>query len=222
MSQEKTPASPEAVVRRQLLLAILLTSLLWVVIGGSSLFLWRRPVPAAFEIVPPPATVTPAPSPTPTPTATPSPLLVDVAGAVRVPGVYGLPAGSRVQQAIDAAGGILSSADLRAISLARALRDGEKLYVPREGEVPPPISGPAPEAEAPTQGDGEGMTTPININTADVDGLQILPGIGPKTAQAIVDYRDANGLFQAVDDIVQVKGIGQATLERLRPLITLD
>lgn len=222
MNQEESGTGSGAGGRRQLLLAVLLTSLLWLVLGGSSLFLWRRPTPAAFEMQPPPATVTPAPSATATPTATAAPLLVDVAGAVRMPGVYSLPPGSRAQQAIDAAGGILSDADLRAISLARALRDGEKLYVPQQGEVPPPASRSASDPEAAAQLEVEEPATPININTADVDALQVLPGIGPKTAQAIVDYRGANGPFETIEDVVQVKGIGEATLESLRPLITVD
>lgn len=210
--------------RRPLVLSVMLTSLLWVVLGGASLFLWRQPQPATFEIQPPPATNTPQPTATATPTATPSPLLVDVAGAVRIPGVHSLSPGSRVQEAVAAAGGALEHADLRGISLARPLQDGEKLYVPLVGEDPPapPAPGTAAVEDDGSANDTAAVDYPININTADAETLQALPGIGPKTAQAIADYRETNGPFPSVEDLVQVKGIGEGTLGKIRELVTTD
>jgi competence protein ComEA len=209
--------------RSRALPAILLTSLVWLVLAGSALWLWRRPTPVAFEIQPPPATATPRPTETPTPSPTPGPLAVDVGGAVRRPGVYELPPGSRVQQAIDAAGGVAAGADLRGLSLAALLRDGDKLYVPAEGEAAP---RPASAVEEPASRSGPGIAVdssfPLNINTATVEALQTLPGIGPKIAQAIADHRQANGPFTTIEEIVQVKGIGEATLAKLRELITVD
>jgi competence protein ComEA len=147
--------------------------------------------------------------------------VIDVAGAVRQPGIYQLAPDSRVQVAIEAAGGVLDEADLRGLSLARSLQDGEKLYVPAQGETPPLLPTPEPslsgEKEAPAE-----IGFPINVNQASVEALEALPGIGPKTAQAIVDYRQASGPFPTVDSITAVKGIGQGTLEKIRALIVVE
>lgn len=210
--------------RRQVALTATLTSLVWLAVGGLLLVLWRQPEPVAFQIAPPPATAT-----TPlVPTATPAPVLVDVGGAVRAPGVYQLPPGSRVRDAVDAAGGLAVGADLRSINLASILSDGAKVYVVTEGETLPAV---APDAEvAPRSpaiaidepGVANGALPRININTATLEDLDTLPGIGPKTAQAILDYRQANGLFKSVEDLLDVKGIGDATLAALRDLVTVE
>jgi competence protein ComEA len=200
--------------RRPVVLAILLTSLAWVVVGGSALVVWRRPVPYSFEIQPPPATATPLP------TATPEPLLVEVVGAVNAAGVYALPRSSRVMDAIAAAGGLRDDAEGNAVSLARALVDGEKVLVPVQGDATPEL---VREAGLIRPGDGcEAGTYLIPINTATVADLEELPGIGPKTAQAIVDYRSAHGPFRSLEEILEVKGIGEVTLERIRDLISLN
>lgn len=203
---------------RPVLLAVVLTSLFWIVAGGLAMVFWRKPEPVAFEIQPPPATSTPLP------TATPAPLAVDVGGAVLKPGVVRLSPGARVEDAIAAAGGFATKADAAQLSLARLVQDGEKLIVPalasptptrRPGATPEPVSAEQP-TDAPTDG------TVVHINTATLEELDTLPGIGPKTAQAILDYRAANGPFTSPEGLLDVKGIGESTLARLRELIVID
>ncbi len=206
---------PPQVGLRPVLLAVLLTSLAWIVIGGLLLLRWRQPQSRAFEIQPPPATSTPQPSPTP------APLLVEVDGAVEHPGLYELPPGSRIEQALAAAGGLTRQADPRSLNLAQSLQDGMKIYAPAQGETPPPA--PAPSGSAAGQTDSAVETTfPLNINQASEAELQTLPGIGPVTAQAIIAHREANGPFDSVERIVDVKGIGAGTLEKIRALITVQ
>lgn len=208
---------PRATGRNQLrpvALSILLTSLAWVLVGGAALVTWRRPVPIRMQMEPPPATSTPVA------TSTPEPLLVEVTGAVRSVGVYRLPYGSRVLDAIAAAGGLREDAEGNAVHQARTLVDGERVLVPfRVDSEPAPASqnGPGRPEDGRTGG-----TFPVPINAASVAELEALPGIGPKIAQAIVDYRNAHGPFVSMEAILEVKGIGEATLERIRDLITLD
>lgn len=195
--------------RQPLLLAVLLTSLAWLLLAGTAALLWRTPTPVAFELQPPPATFTPAPTPTLTPWQ------VEVTGAVLAPGVFTLPAQARVADAIAAAGGLAADADVATLNLARLLQDGEKLAVP--------IIQPAAALPITTTRSNElaAPATVININTASVAELEALPAIGPVTAQAIVDYRTANGPFASVDALDQVKGIGAATLDKLREFVTV-
>ncbi|ACQ79993.1 competence protein ComEA helix-hairpin-helix repeat protein [Beutenbergia cavernae DSM 12333] len=153
--------------------------------------------------------------------AVPSPtgeVVVHVAGLVASPGVVSLPPSSRVQDALEAAGGALPEADLAALNLARVLVDGEQVYVPAPGEAPPAGAGGAPGAPAAEGGSDGG---PVNLNTADLAALDTLPGIGPALAQRIVEWRTANGSFVDVEELTEVSGIGPATLERLRPLVTV-
>ena len=132
----------------------------------------------------------------------PSSVTVHVVGGVAAPGVYTLPHDSRVMDAIEAAGGFSENADRENLNLASFLRDGSKLIIPTL-EV---------EAEA----------EPVNINTATVEELDTLPGIGMVIAKNIIDYREANGPFQSIEDIINVPGIGPATYERIRDLITVE
>jgi len=159
---------------------------------------------------------TPLPTPTSLPTSTPHPLRVYVSGAVHRPAVYEIAPGSIVRDAIEAAGGPLSNADLTRLNLALELRDQQRVHVPREGEVDPPsaVSGGASESV-------EAAGGPVNINTATAEELETLPGIGEVTAQRIIDYREANGPFETVEDIQNVSGIGPKTLEGMRDLITV-
>ena len=139
--------------------------------------------------------------------------LMDVSGAVPRPGVYELPDGSRVNDAVEAAGGFLAEADKSTINLAAPLEDGQKLEIPFMEGVE--IAG------APRSGGGEGGTDElININTADVDLLSTLPGIGPTLAQRIVDYRDTYGDFVFIEDIMYVPGIASEKFEAIKDLIT--
>jgi competence protein ComEA len=149
------------------------------------------------------------------PAPTKAPLVVQVLGAVPRPGVYEFPEGSRVRDAIDAAGGLLTDADVSAMNLAAPLQDGQQLEIPLTGGAagtPPPA---VPATQAPTAGDL------VNINTATLDQLDALPGIGPTTAQKIIDYRTAKGPFARIEDIMNVSGIGPATFDKLKDLISI-
>ncbi|WP_238439338.1 helix-hairpin-helix domain-containing protein [Microbacterium sp. JZ31] len=154
-------------------------------------------------------------STTPSPGATVASgrIYVHVDGHVRVPGLYVLPAGSRVVDAIASAGGFAEKADRAAVNLARVVADGEQLVVPEKG-VPPP-AGAAPG------GGGEGGAGAaggaVDLNTADSAALEELPRIGPAIAQRIIEWREANGRFTAVEDLLAVPGIGDKMLESLRP-----
>ncbi|CAN5778488.1 hypothetical protein BH18ACT2_BH18ACT2_12880 [soil metagenome] len=191
------------------LIAGAVTMVVLVVVGW---WLLRAPVPPT-EAGLPLATAPPGPTSTP-PTATtgpPRPILVHVAGAVAVPGVYELAADARVETAIDAAGGAMPTADPGALNLAAVVADGERVYVPVVGEAPPP---------APSSGGvAEGPAGPIDLNRASVEELDELPGIGPATATAIVEHRTEHGPFASVDDLEAVRGIGPAKLEGLRDLV---
>jgi competence protein ComEA len=148
----------------------------------------------------------------------PASLRVYISGAVRTPDVYLLPPGSIVKDAVQAAGGPADDADLERINLALELYDQQQVYVPHAGESTPAV--PLPGSVPPPAGDIPASPGQVNLNTATVEQLDTLPGIGPVIAQRIVDYRTANGPFAAPQDIVNVKGIGQATYEKLQDLIT--
>jgi competence protein ComEA len=141
-------------------------------------------------------------------------LYVHVEGAVLAPGLYVLPTGARVVDAVGAAGGLADDADPAALNLARPVTDGEQLHVPRAGETPPVASGGA--AGDTTGADLDGV---VNLNTADVAALDTLPRIGPAIAQRIIDWREQNGAFTSVDDLLAVPGIGEKMLAGLRDLV---
>ena len=154
-------------------------------------------------------------------------VVVHVTGAVIRPGVVTLGEGSRVNDAISAAGGVSPDADTQQLNLARVLTDGEQIRVPRIGEVlpdPAPQSGAAATPGAGTDpgkpGAGSASGT-VNINTASASDLEKLPGIGPALAQRIVEYRDSHGPFASVDALTDVPGIGKAKLEALREQATV-
>jgi competence protein ComEA len=146
---------------------------------------------------------------TPIVTAAPSgELYVHVLGAVTSPGLYQLRDGDRVVDAIAAAGGFADAADETQLNLARLLVDGEQLYAPIIGEVP---------AVAP-----DGTTGgKVNLNTADLAALDTLPRVGPAMAQRIIDWREANGRFATIEDLMSVTGIGDKTFEGLKDLVTV-
>ena len=148
------------------------------------------------------------------PVPTEAPIIVHITGAVPRPGVYALPEGARVQDAISAAGGFLADADKTGINLARVLEDGEQIDIPYgEGAS---IVIPTPGVEVIIS-----SSELININTASQFELESLPGIGPTTAQAIIAHREENGPFATIEDIVDVPGIGSGTFERIKDLITV-
>ncbi|WP_052668962.1 ComEA family DNA-binding protein [Nitriliruptor alkaliphilus] len=146
---------------------------------------------------------------------------VHVAGAVAAPGVVTLPAGSRVTDAVDAAGGLLGDADPSRINLARPLEDGEQLLILREGEEPP--EPPPGAAGGPTAADGaaSGGGGPVDLNRATVEQLQSLPGIGPAIAARIVQHRDQHGPFRTPGDLRDVSGIGEKRFQDLADLVTV-
>jgi competence protein ComEA len=163
------------------------------------------------------------------PAPTLAPIAVDVTGAVVRPGLYKFPEGSRIQDAIDAAGGLLADAETTTINLAARLEDGQQLNIPyKDGAAPaaatevPVFSFSSPDGTTsePTQGPSSDAEL-ININTATVEQLDTLPGIGPTTAQKIIDYRTTNGPFGTIEDILNVSGIGPATFDEIKNLITV-
>jgi competence protein ComEA len=191
---------------------ILVVLLNLVVLGGIFFFL-RRPEPEPITILPPESTATPLPTPTP------RPLCVYVSGAVAQPDVYELPYDSIVKDAIEAAGGPTGEADLDRINLARRVYDEEQIYVPQKGEESPPVSPPSGPSVPSSSSQGGDK---VNINTATAEELDTLPGIGPSLAQRIIDYRTANGPFQSIEDIKNVRGIGDVTFEEMKDKIMVQ
>lgn len=149
-----------------------------------------------------------APQESPGPPSVTAGILVHVLGAVTRPGLYELSEGDRVVDAIALAGGLSDGADPAGVNLARLVSDGEQLIVPLEGAAPAPGQ--------PVAGDGR-----VNINTADATALDTLPRVGPAMAERIIAWREANGGFSSIEDLLDVSGIGDATLDGMRDLVTL-
>ena len=145
----------------------------------------------------------------------PGELVVAVAGKVRRPGLVRLPAGARVADAVQAAGGALPGVDVALLNLARKVTDGELIVV---GVTPPPVPGGRPGRPAGGPGPPPGR---LNLNTATLAQLDALPGVGPVLAQRILDHRDQHGGFRSVGDLRQVDGIGDARYEQLKDLVTV-
>ncbi len=173
------------------------------ILGGAVLLLAARPQPVQITIYPPEPTVTPEP------TATPKPITVYVTGAVNQPNtLVTLAAGSRVEQAIEEAGGLTGDADLEQVNLAGILHDGDQVHVPEIGVttiIPTPSGG-----------------VVVHINTATADELMTLPGVGPAMAERIISFREANGPFPDLLALDAVTGIGPAMLEQLDGLVAFD
>lgn len=220
---ERAPAGPGKLVAGALVAVAVAVISLWLL----------RPPPPPIERTLPRAKSSEASPPAPgsgrdtgEPPTTTSPgaeVIVHAAGAVQRPGVYRLRGGARVDDLVAAAGGLGAGADVNRLNLAAALADGERIYVPHVGEVavPDPVgqSGPVtgsgrPAAAAGSEGGGGGG--PIDLNTATAEELDTLPGVGPATAQAILDYRGQHGRFRSVDELLEVRGIGDAKLAGLR------
>ena len=146
-------------------------------------------------------------------------VIVHVAGAVMRPGVYTLAGGSRVGDAVTAAGGPRRRAVLDGLNLARVLTDGEQVVVPEAGAVAPPAS-PGAAAPAPGMSATPGATAAVSLNQATLADLETLPGIGPVLAQRILDHRDSIGGFKEVGELRDVSGIGEKTFQSLAPLVT--
>ena len=148
--------------------------------------------------------------------ASPVPIVVHVDGAVASPGVYELPASSRVNDAVLAAGGLASGADTSGLNLAAPLADGDKVHVPLEGEAAPAAAGAG--SAGGVAGD-DGSAGPVNINVAGIEELDQLPGVGEATARAIVEDRERNGPFSTTEDLMRVSGIGEKKFAKLEGMI---
>ena len=187
-----------------LTIILFLVFIILIALGGL-LLLRSRPEPAAIIIHPP------LPTATSLPTAAPGPVLVYVTGAVHQPGsLHLLPFGSRVTDAVAAAGGLTDLAVLSLVNMAGSLRDGDQIHAPSIHQV----------------GGGAVLPTPsvgrVDVNTATVAELETLPSIGPVMAQRIVNYRGIVGPFASLDELDHVSGIGPATLAELRGLVAFD
>jgi competence protein ComEA len=156
--------------------------------------------------------VTPVQAPTKPAAAAAKLLVVDVAGAVRRPGLYRLRSGSRIDDAIAAAGGATAKAQLDTVNLAAPVADGEQVVVPRRGATAGATAATPPAA-------GSSPSAPLDLNSATLEQLEALPGIGPVTAQKILDYRQRHGAFHSVDELQGVPGIGPAHMAQLKGLV---
>jgi competence protein ComEA len=188
--------------RRQLLIAALAAAVLLLVVGR---YFASAGTPSAAPAAPPPtgpdiAIIKPQ-------------LVVDVVGAVRKPGLYRLGQGARIADAVARAGGATRAAELASLNIAAPLADGEQVVVPAKAPVASSAAA-APSGAAPAAPAG-----PVHLSTATLEQLDSLPGIGPVTAQKILDYRTAHGAFSSVDELDAVPGIGPSRLDQLRDLV---
>lgn len=154
---------------------------------------------------------------------------VDIKGAIKVPQVVPVTPGMRVHDVVEMAGGVTGEADQSQVNLAQLVTDQMVIYIPKVGEEVSPStealvadSQVTESAVSESSGDATSGGDLVNINTADTTMLQTLSGIGEKRAADIINYRETNGLFETVDDLDQVSGIGEKTMEKLRPLITVN
>lgn len=191
-----------------------LVALLVVTAGVVALVLWMRGAPATIA---PPATSGAAPfapiGGTPTPE---NGIVVHVGGAVRRPGIFELKPGDRVADALELAG-TRANADVDAPNLAELVVDGAKIDVPRRDEAVESAGGSSPASSTSSETAG----AVVNINTADETLLDTIPEVGPATAQAIIEYRTQIGSFTSVEQLIEVTGIGPATLEAMRPFVSV-
>ena len=152
---------------------------------------------------------------------TPAPIVVHVLGAVQTEGVYSLPPGSRIADAIDAAGGPGPNADLSRLNLAARAPDGARLHVPHKTDLESvaPVGGTTEDRPETTSDATPAPGEYVDLNTAGMSALMSLPGIGEKRAAAIVHFRELNGLIESVDDLLEIDGIGQGTVDNIRPFV---
>jgi len=199
--------------RQMLVLAggILCLLVAWILVGIFA-GRWKETAPTSMAG---PALSTKDPLPTSPPLTE---LVVYLTGAVRRPGVFSVPPGSRLVAVVEKAGGLAPEADAERINLAQPVADGAHLHIPRRGDRERLAALAPPGGGAPTSPEDPGR--PVDVNSASAEELEKLPGIGPKTAQAVVEDRERNGPFRSVDDLGRVKGIGPKKLEALRPLVT--
>jgi competence protein ComEA len=174
---------------------ILLAALAGGVVGVATFLVFEWATPATIELAP----------------VTPGSIVVQIDGAVATPGLVTLPVGSRLADGIDAAGGLAANADVTRLNMAARLGDGDQVNIPT---LQPTSASGSPEAVS----DSDGL---VNINTATVDQLVQLPGIGPVIAQRIIDFREFYGPFTSIDQLDEVSGISPDMVDDLRPLVTV-
>jgi competence protein ComEA len=171
-----------------------------------------------------PITLIPAPTATetsqPKPTQTETPLYVQIKGEINRPGIYSLPNDARLEDLVSKAGGVTAEADNNRINLALILHDGDYIFIPAEGQEIPEVARNAPDNSVKDQGNN--INYPININDANQDELESLPGIGPAKAADIIAYREMIGSFSSLEDLLEISGIGTATLESLREYLICE
>ncbi len=213
-------------VERKSVVALGVLLIVSVILAGQHFWAGRtQPVSAPAVVSPAPHGVREAPvgteaalgatAGTPAPVAGPA-IVVDVSGKVRSPGIQRLPAGSRVADALRAAGGVRPGVSVDGLNRARLLADGEQVVV----GVPVPAAGPVPGAAGPANtAAGAAPTAPVSLNTATADQLDTLPGVGPVLAQHIIDYRTQHGGFRSLDELREVNGIGDRRFADLRDLV---
>lgn len=145
------------------------------------------------------------------------PMMADIKGAVKKPGVYDVHQGERVIDLIEKAGGLTNKADTASINFAMKIGDEMAIYIPEKGGQGPPAG------QIPVSGGGEstGNSQKVNLNSASASELETLPGIGPSKSAAIIEFRETSGAFKTVDDLKLISGIGDKTFEKLRELITV-
>jgi competence protein ComEA len=195
---------PELSLSRRQLLAGAAVALVLLILAGRVLL--RPGASASVQVAPvvPTSTLGAAP-------AAAKPVVVDVVGAVHSPGLYRLTEGARVADALARAGGATPKAQLELVNLAAPIADGQQIVVPRQG-----AAAPAAGATGAATGAASG---PVHLNTATLEQLDALPGVGPVTAQKILDYRQEHGSFGSVDELDAIPGIGPARLEQLHDLV---
>ena len=171
-----------------------------------------------------PITLMPAPTSTqtttPKPTSTPSPIIVQIGGQVKIPGLYSIDPQARLGDLIAEAGGLTNLADHERVNLAAMLQDGDYFYIPLvDEEIPETACNSFANVQISR---GIVINFPIDLNQANQEDLEALPGIGPSKAQDIIAYRDQNGSFTSVDDLLNIPGIGEKTLESLIDLLIVE
>ena len=171
-----------------------------------------------------PISLSPPPTPTrtlpPKATITPSPITVQISGEIQNPGVYNLDGSNRLNDLIDMSGGLTEDADLTRINFAAIINDGDFIFIASKDEVIP-LNSRDTTINLPTE-ETDTFIYPINLNEATQEALESLPGIGEVKASAIIEYRDLIGCFTGIDELIYVKGIGPATLESIRDLVTVE
>ena len=197
---------------------LILFGLLAGLLAAGGILLISRPaqgVPIALQ--PAPSPTYPAPL---APSSTPVPILIQIDGEVNSPGVYPLPIGSRVDELLQAAGGLTDNADTDRVNIVSVLHDGDYYYIPAAGETIPETAANSPDNLQVSQ--DPSFQYPINLNLASQEELESLPGIGPTKAMDIISYREEHGAFLSVDALVNVPGIGENTVDSLREYLIVE